>query len=331
MTGAPQSTPARYCLPACILTLLLAFATVLHAQSARRTLAPADLVKDPGGTVLARIAQDVPVVAGRVRGRWEEATLTGWIATVALRDDRRDGFDVAVNLANGTAVRAGPGTGATLAVARAGALFVRLETRTAWTRVRRTGWVPASAIVAPQPRPPAPTPAEKVAPAAARPSVTLPGGTTLASAPRGAAAASLEAPTPAHVVERRDGWSKVRIEGWVPDAVLTGAPGSVQISGADIRKAPDKYIGQTVEWTLQVLSVQQADELRPELPPGQPYVLARGPLPETAFVYLVVRADEAERFRTMEPLAKVKVRATVRSGRTRFLPTPVLNFVRRLD
>ncbi len=90
-------------------------------------------------------------------------------------------------------------------------------------------------------------------------------------------------------------------------------------------------MGQPVEWTLQVLAVQQADELRPELPPGQPYVLARGPLPETGFVYLVVRTDEVARFRNLEPLAKIRVRATVRSGRTRFLPTPVLNFVRLLD
>jgi hypothetical protein len=33
----------------------------------------------------------------------------------------------------------------------------------------------------------------------------------------------------------------------------------------------------------------------------------------------------------MEPLAKVRIRATIRAGRSRFLPTPVLTFVRRLD
>ena len=77
--------------------------------------------------------------------------------------------------------------------------------------------------------------------------------------------------------------------------------------------------------------IQKADELRPELPPGQPYVLARGPIPETGFVYLIVSAKEAEQFRAMEPLAKLRIRATIRAGRSRFLPTPVLTFVRRLD
>jgi hypothetical protein len=60
-------------------------------------------------------------------------------------------------------------------------------------------------------------------------------------------------------------------------------------------------------------------------------VLARGPLPETGFVYLLVVPDEAERFKAMAPLAHVQVRATIRAGRTRFLPTPVLTLVRRLD
>jgi hypothetical protein len=80
-----------------------------------------------------------------------------------------------------------------------------------------------------------------------------------------------------------------------------------------------------------VLAVREADDLRPELPKGQPYVLARGPLPETGFVYLAVPAAEAATFRRMEPLAEVRVRATIRAGRSRFLPTPVLTFVRRLD
>ena len=87
------------------------------------------------------------------------------------------------------------------------------------------------------------------------------------------------------------------------------------------RDDPERYVGQTVEWSLQVLAVQQADELRPELPLGQPYVLARGPLPETGFVYLLVSEKEVATWRALEPLAEVRVRATVRAGRTRYLLT----------
>jgi hypothetical protein len=48
-------------------------------------------------------------------------------------------------------------------------------------------------------------------------------------------------------------------------------------------------------------------------------------------VYLAVPASQAAAFRAMEPLAEIRVRATIRAGRSRFLPTPVLDFVRRLD
>ncbi len=316
---------------------MLVFAASLQAQQpARRTVADADLVKDPGGTVLARIAKDVPLVTGGVRGAWHEATLEGWVSEPALRDDRREGFDVAVNISAGTAVRTGPGTGATIAMARAGALFKQLETKGGWVRVRRTGWVVTSALAATG-QAAIPAPAQTVAaPSGARTgapgtATTLSAGANLSTSPRGAAVGTIESPLRVEVVERREGWTRIRIDAWTRDASLSDLAPVNQVSGADVRESPEKYVGQPVEWTLQVLAVQQADELRPELPPGQPYILARGPLPETGFVYLVVRADEVERFRNLEPLAKIRVRAIVRSGRTRFLPTPVLNFVRLLD
>ncbi|MEO5824382.1 MAG: hypothetical protein ABIR59_00665 [Gemmatimonadales bacterium] len=315
--------------------MMLVFAASLQAQQpARRTVADADLVKDPGGTVLARIAKDALLFAGGVRGAWHEATLEGWISEPALRDDRREGFDVAVNISAGTAVRMGPGTGATIAMARAGALFKQLEKKGGWIRVRRTGWVVTSALVATG-QAAIPAPATNAAPppaaSAGGAATTLSAGATISTSPRGAAVGTVESPLRVEVVERREGWTRIRIDGWTRDASLSDLAPINQVTGANVRESPEKYVGQPVEWTLQVLAVQQADELRPELPPGQPYILARGPLPETGFVYLVVRADEVERFRNLEPLAKIRVRAIIRSGRTRFLPTPVLNFIRLLD
>ena len=123
----------------------------------------------------------------------------------------------------------------------------------------------------------------------------------------------------------------MRIDGWVREGSLGEAPPPGSITAADIRSQPDRYIGQTVEWTLQVIAVEKADELRPELPTGQPYVLARGPLPESGFVYMVITTDQEDIFRGLDPLSKIRVRATVRAGRSKYLPVPVLTFVRRLD
>ena len=326
------------------LTLLLAgVATLawqsLAGQSSHRVLsADVEFVKEPGGVALARLRRGTPVMAGARKGSWQEVTVEGWAIGSALRDDKRDGFDLAVNLGVGTPIRAVIGGGATLGLARAGALFDRIEVKSGWVHIRRTGWVPRSALEAARPvvaaaPPPAVTPTKPVAVTPSTPpaaTVTVIAGTAFSAQPNGTPVGTLETPLRGDVVERRGGWIRLRFEGWVRDAA-TGVTSPNGISAADIRAEPDKFVGQTVDWVLQVIGVQKADELRPELPLGQPYVLARGPLPETGFVYLLVVPDEAERFKAMAPLARVQVRATIRAGRTRFLPTPVLTLVRRLD
>ncbi len=345
MIRATQSILGRSSLPTCLLAGCLGVAVLLPdarvaAQAAPHTVSvETDLVKEPGGVVLVRLAKGAAITPGAVRGTWQEATLDGWIPLSALRNDSRDGFDVAVNLSAGVPIRAAAPNGAVRGTARAGALFDRVATQNQWVHVRRKAWVARSAVQAAASGPtaqqtPAQPPAAAPTPTGTADSsawVTVPGGTTLAAQPSGGQVGALESSLRGEVVERRDGWSKVRMEFWVRDGNLGVGPPPDQITAEEIRTNPERYIGQTVEWTIQVLAVQKADELRPEIPLGQPYVLARGPLPETGFVYLLVQAEEAERFRGLEPLAEVRVRATVRSGRTRFLPTPVLTFVRRLD
>jgi hypothetical protein len=95
-----------------------------------------------------------------------------------------------------------------------------------------------------------------------------------------------------------------------------------------LRSAPEKYLGQGVVWRLQFIALQVADELRPELAPGEPYVLARGPLPEAGFVYVAVTREQAGRFREMSPLDEFTANGTIRSARTRYLPTPVIELRR---
>jgi hypothetical protein len=319
-------------IPATVVGLLAGPVPPAPAQTVRSIGAETDLVKDPGGIQLLHLLKGTAVTVGAARGAWVLATIDGWIVENALHDDKRDGFDVSVALTAGTTLRARPG-GAPLASARLGALFDRVEVKGGWVHVRRTGWIAAGAVAAPPavtvppPAPAAPAPPPAV-PAAA---TTITAGSEIAAQPGGPVMATLEAPVHADVVEHKNGWARVRIDAWVRDAALGVAPPPGGISGADVRSAPDKYVGQTVEWTIEVLGIEKADDLRPELPAGRPYLLARGPLPETGFVYVAITDDEAEAFHRLGPLAKIRIRATIRAGKSRFLPTPVLNFVRRLD
>lgn len=316
--------------------LLLALAVVpLAAQKREQLTAAADFFKEPDGTLLGHLLVGTNLLGGASKGSWREVTIDAWVPATALREDTRDGFEFSISVAAGATLRTALTGGSTVGTAKFGALFHRVETRSGWVHVRRTAWIPAAALApvkAPPPAAVATPPAPAPRPASDTGAVTmLTGGTVISATPTGSALATFETPVKAEVLEHRSGWAHVRIEGWVRDGSLGEAPPPGSITAADIRAQPDRYVGQTVEWTLQVIAVQKADELRPELPTGQPYVLARGPLPESGFVYMVITSEQESTFRGLQPLSKIRVRATVRAGRSKYLPVPVLTFVRRLD
>ena len=64
------------------------------------------------------------------------------------------------------------------------------------------------------------------------------------------------------------------------------------------------------------------------MPLGHPYLLARGPLPETGFVYVMVSKEQVERLQGLKPLEELSVMVTIRAGRTRYLATPVVELIR---
>ena len=78
------------------------------------------------------------------------------------------------------------------------------------------------------------------------------------------------------------------------------------VTAAEVRANPDRYVGQIVEWRVQYVAAQVADDLRPEMPAGQPYLLVRGPLPEPGFIYVMVPRAEVARFEALPPEATIE-------------------------
>ena len=118
----------------------------------------------------------------------------------------------------------------------------------------------------------------------------------------------------------------MQLEGWVRAEDLGPPDGGalVGVSAAELRAEPDRYVGQTVEWRLQFIAVQEADELRSELPRGQPFLLTRGPLPEPGFVYVTLSRAQADQFRNLPALQELVMHVKVRAPRTKYLTTPVV-------
>jgi hypothetical protein len=333
----------------------------LVAQAPVRLAQETALLREPGGLRLISLVPGLRLTPGRVSGSFIEVTVSGWVFTASTRPDRRDGFALSVSAAGGENLRAEP-DGALLGRAVEGALFNRIGSRGGWTQVRRAGWIARSAV-APRTRqagqiasgPPAPRndsvgPAGRESSAAATPAAppsqeiasgalpprndstrrgALKPGALIQQTPDGAALATLTAPALVTLGERDREWVKVVLEGWVRASDVQGNVAPLPlVTAAMLRENPDKYVGQTVEWRLQFLARQQADELRPEMPLGHAYLLARGPLPETGFVYVLVSRQQSEQLQGLKPLDEMTATVTVRTARTRYLATPVVELIR---
>ena len=335
--------------------------STLAAQQPVRLAGASVFVREPGGTRLAELLAGTSIRPGRIRGDWVEVRLEGWIWTASTARTTRDGFDLVVTATGGENLRASP-DGPLIARAEEGALFDRVGARGGWTQVRRGGWVARAALPRPRPAaaglgagtgggagtraaapPPAPArdtapdaqagrdtvPQASPAPAAPERRATLRSGTMLHRTADGEGIAELRGTAEVVVGASDRDWVPVRLDGWVRSSDLAGSPPPPPaITAAQVRDQPERFLGDTVAWRLQFLAHQRADELRPEMPPGQPYLLTRGPLPETGFVYVMVSRAQAAGFAGLEPLDLLEATVVIRAGRTRYLATPVVELVR---
>ncbi len=359
-----QSSRALRALPA---VLLFALPPSLAAQARFRvTTDGAWFYQEAGGKRLARVARGAILVGGDTQDDWQGVTLEGWIFATSVGPTPRAGFDLAVTRAPEENLRSAP-AGALIGKLPQGFLLNKVAEGTSgnWVHVLRAGWVEKSAVEsvtqvasvratqdsdtssrAAQARlTPGRSPGVDTSEAPGRrPGViradTATGAldpsrvesarrTVLYRAPEGAPSGTLAPSAPLRVLGRSGDWTRVELEGWVKSGDLEIAPPGVLmgITAAELRAEPQRYVGQVLRWTLQYISEQQADELRPEIPNGARYFLARGPLPEHGFVYVLVPDSKRAQLESLAPLATIQVTARVRTGRTRFLGNPVLDLI----
>lgn len=296
--------------------------------------------QEAGGKRLARLARGAVLVGGDVQDDWLGVTLEGWIFATSVGPTARSGFDLAVTRAPEENLRSAP-AGALIGKLPEGFLLNRVPEGTSdrWVHVMRAGWVEktdveaVAQVASARSAPPADSADTTPLAAASAPvdpaRVESARRTVLYRAPEGQPAGTLAPSAPLRVLGRSGDWTRVQLEGWVKSADLEIAPPGVLvgITAAELRTDPQRYAGQVLRWTLQFISTQKADELRPEIPAGATYLLARGPLPERGFVYVVVPEAKRAQLEALAPLTTIQVTARVRTGRTRFLGNPVVDLI----
>jgi hypothetical protein len=332
----PQSSPVWRPQPAAralfflVSLAVLAGAVAVPARAQQTATVRRDgqpFLGDPGGTQLGRFAAGIALAPQGSRAGHTQVTVEGWIVRTSVRAANQDGHDLA--LARDENLRAAP-NGRLVARLVKGALLDQVEQRGTWLRVRRTGWVAGNALAV---APGAPSAAADTATPAdtgvdARRAV-LGQQARLYRAPDAPATGVLEAGMPVRITARSRGWVRIEAAGWVRESDVRQVRGEAvsDVTAADLRASPEQWKDKVLRWTIQFIALQTADELRPDFPPGQRYILARGPAPEYAFVYVIVPPERVAQIARLQPPDSVTVLARVRSGRSAYLANPILELL----
>jgi hypothetical protein len=336
-------------IPALLAALSLVPPEAADAQARTRYRVNADnawFYQDVAGRRVARLAPGAIVTtSGATRNDWMQVTLDGWIFSTSVgRSDRPD-FDLLVTRSPNENLRAAPAGPLVAELAQGfGLKRVPGDSGGRWVHVTRDGWVqrtaltPIADVVATRTvdSSDADTPQGGLTPALRAGDSTVDSTraqpmrmTTLYRAPDGPEAGTLAAEIPLRVLSRNGEWTRVQLEGWVKGGELQAAPAGVLVgvTAAELRAEPQRYAGQVVRWRLEFIAIQKADDLRPDIPSGSSYVLARGPLPERGFVYVIVPDIKLPAFRALTPLVTMQITARVRNGRSRYLGNPVVELI----
>ncbi len=341
-----QSSHLRTALPGLLAALFAAAPALARPPSAQqryRVTQEENFRRDPAPDAvrLATVPQDVVLTGASEQNGWIEVTIDGWIWEASLAPTSREGYDRVVSSSGGENLRSQP-NGSVVARVANGCLLGEIDSRTGWVQVRRTGWIWAASLEpidaaaatsattsrgergratpARNPAPPAGVGLDRAVTARAAP---------LHRAPDGDSTGVLAAAAAVRILARSGDWVRIQTEGWVRESDLkpSDADVLVGVSAAEVRSRPVEFEGQLVQWTLQFIAVQAADELRQDIPPGRRYMLARGPLPEAGFVYVLLNEAQIAEVERLAPLAELVIIGRVRVGRSRYLGNPILELV----
>jgi Bacterial SH3 domain len=333
-------------LPACLLaavSLAILPDQPAEAQNQYRVTRRENFRREPrpDGRLLASVNEGAELMGGETRSGWVEVALEGWIWRQSLRPMDSTQYDYEVSAGSGENLRVRP-NGPILARLSTGFWLQEVETSGEWVRVKRVGWMWARSLerAAAGPEPARePTVGERGGSTSARPetetsrptidrAVTL-GRSAMRAVPSGDTTAVLAGGAPLTILARSGPWVRVRAEGWVHESNLRPVSTDVLVgvSGAEVRAQPQRFEGRVLQWTVQLLAVRTSDGLRQEIPTGQRYILARGPLPEAGFVYVLLNDEHGEEIERLAPLAQLVVLVRVKVGRDRYLGNPVVELI----
>ena len=108
---------------------------------------------------------------------------------------------------------------------------------------------------------------------------------------------------------------------------VTGASPDDVLTPVDLMENPSAHRGRVVVWSLQFISLEQAERVRTDFFEGEPFLLCRFGDSDGAFVYVAVPPERVEEVKGLVPLEVITVTARVRTGASALTGTPIVDLL----
>ena len=318
-----------------ILCPLFAVADRVEGQSATLTTEE-NFRAAQNGTLLGQLRAGMSLEVLDATDDWIQFDLEGWVWTGSLQAVDRGRFDLVVSVDGGENIR-GTANGEILGHLEEGTLLETINSVPDWVRVRRRAWVWRRSVVL--------FGADPSGGSVERSSLMVLssvvdggdwalGGATEApilSAPDGDTLAVSAPSTNLRVLAREGNWARVRLEGWIwlPPGAEGGVEASIRtdVTLQSVAAAPDDYRGELLQWDLQFISLERAEEIRTDFYVNEPFLLTRMGDGEQRFVYVAIPPDRLQEAQGLNPLERIRVVGRVRTGSARLTGSPILELL----
>ena len=151
------------------------------------------------------------------------------------------------------------------------------------------------------------------------------------SAPDGDTLAVSGPSTNLRVLARDGNWARVRLEGWIwlPQGSDGGLGASIRtdVTLEDVAATPDDFRGEVLQWELQFISLERAEEIRTDFFVTEPFLLTRMGDGREGFVYVAVPPERLGEAQGLSPLERIRVVGRVRTGSARLTGSPILELL----
>ncbi|HIF07895.1 MAG TPA: hypothetical protein EYQ64_13385 [Gemmatimonadetes bacterium] len=318
-----------------LLCALLLIGEGLEGQSSATLTTDENFRAQPNGTVLGQLRAGLSFGVVEVTNDWLQFDLEGWVYNLSLQAIDRGEFGLVVSQEDGENIRGRP-NGELLGHLEEGTFLEVLQRDPDWSLVRRRAWVwrRSTALFA-----------SGTSGAADRSITSASSGVTpdgewalgrsvdapILSTPDGDTLAISAPGTNLRVLAREGNWARVRLEGWMwlPESADGAAEASIltDVTLESLAAAPDEYRGEVLQWDLQFISLERAEELRTDFYVTEPFLLTRMGSDGEGFVYLAIPPERLAEARGLSPLERIRVVGRVRTGAARLTGSPILELL----